>query len=239
MPSSAFVDRLIARATTLTYSGDIDTKLIAPGLNEYDLDAPTGSNIWYLNTGGQDITIKNSRIQGTLIINVGNSKSVRITNRVLIEPDSPSMPSLIVIGNLEIQTDGPSLGLAALLALPLGDLRTTLAATSKPLSESTLSHNFNPPTAPYQGGSDTDKADRYPCMMNGLIYATSDVVFSNTNWVLGLVIAGQDVDVDGGTTAVFHDTIYYDNPPDGMVEYDTSTFVLMNGTWGRIGANDE
>lgn len=233
MPSSAFIDNLIARATTLTYSGDIDTMLIAPGLNEYDMDAPTGSNIWYLNTNGNNITITNSRIQGTLIIDTGANKSVKIIGRVLIEPDVPSMPSLVVKGAVVIDTDGPSLGVLALLGLVLSDLRATLAATSNPLSEQTVSHNFNPPTAPYQGNSDTDTNDRYPCMIYGMVYATGNVEFEGTNWIVGLVVSEGEVTVFSGTTTVFHDSIYFDYPPDGMVKYDTSTFVMKNGSWER------
>ncbi|MCA8990188.1 MAG: hypothetical protein KDA78_21245, partial [Planctomycetaceae bacterium] len=94
MPVSNLFDEYVVLATELTYDGSIDKMLITPSVNQYDTPL-NAQGLYYINTGSRGLDIKDSRIQGTLIIDAGTS-TVSIGNNVLIEPADTGYATLLI-----------------------------------------------------------------------------------------------------------------------------------------------
>lgn len=145
MPASSATALYTALATPITLSGSFDKRLLSSGSNPWGAVNPDGV---YIINSATDITISNSRIYGTLIVNCPGKK-VTLSGDVLIEPGRPDFPSLIVIGDLWVQSNGGP--------------GTTLCETD-------LNCNFNPTNSPYQGATDNDVLDDYPDEILSLIH---------------------------------------------------------------------
>lgn len=175
LPDTAAVNRLIARATYISKDGNIDKKLIAPGVNAYGSGVLNAHGLYYIDSQGSDLSIKSSRVFGTLIVNVGANKKVVVDTDVLMENFRADLPALIVIGNCEIK----------------------LRSATETISESSANVNFNPALAPFKGAGDADATDVYPASIRGLVYVTGDLSITESPLVEGSIICGGSVLVDG------------------------------------------
>lgn len=207
MPRANLIDEYVALATTLAYNGDIDTMLIAPGVNDYGA-SKNSEGVYYIDTGSKDMKVRRSRIYGTLIIKVG-SGTLTVQDDVLVQPYRSDYPSLIVIGNLDLQ----------------------ITSGTTQLSESAQEVNFNPTGVPYQGVTDTDKSDSYPNEIQGLVHVEGDVVLQNSALIRGVAIVEDDVTI-AGTNTISYDASLYNNPPVGYT-YVPYLYV-ESGTWKQI-----
>jgi len=58
LPAATVFDDYKAKATILPYSGDIDTLVIAPGINEYILGQLNPDGVYFIDTVGNDLKIR-------------------------------------------------------------------------------------------------------------------------------------------------------------------------------------
>ena len=104
-----------------------------------------------MDAGSTDVTIKRTRIWGTLIIRVGSGNKVLFDDPNLIQNYRSDYPSLIIDGAAEF----------------------AMKSSSTNLSESSAGVNFNPAGSPYLGAWDADTSDTYPTEVWGLVHIPS------------------------------------------------------------------
>ena len=189
LPSASVIDTYASGATTLPYSSNFERLVVTPLYTPWG--NPNSSGRYLIDTGGQDMTIRGCRFEGTLIVRATN-RQVRITDAVLMTRVHESQPVLLVDGSIAIEI-----------------------TSSTPLRETTWSTNFNPHGAPYGGQSDTDMSDSYENVIRGLVFATGSVTFSQAPRVEGVVISRLGSTIFGNPTIV-HLPEYYNNPPEGF-----------------------
>lgn len=187
------LDWYIANGTAIAYSSlpsaRIRSTVLGPTHNPFGSTNARG--IYVIDCANNNITIRDARIEGTLVLlNPGSSS--KIERSVSWKPADPSLPALLVRGRITIEL---------------------LAAN---LSEATIAANLNPVTAPYGGAWDSDTSDTYPSRIEGLMYATDDFVIQSNTTILGQVIAGDDVTY-AGTVSITRSSQYSDDPPPGFV----------------------
>jgi len=207
MPFSSAMLGYIAKATVLPYVGDMHAEVLSPGVNDYaGLGNPDG--IYYINSAGNDLKIANSRINGTLIVDVG-SRTLYVDNAVYMRSYRSNYPVLIVKGNLVL----------------------SYSSDGVMLDESDCLHNFNPDGAPYNGHSDYDCDDVYPSEICGLVHCTGDLLLKQTCRVRGVVICNSSVTVED-SPQIRHDPSIPQNPPDGYTSAEGELTVAA-GSWQR------
>lgn len=210
-PPKAFPDRsvvdLYANLGTLIAPGNtMERQVLSPGQNPW---GPTDPDGVYVVRANQNLTIRNMRIYGTLVV-IGNGNTVTVDNQVLLQPVRSDYPALIVDGNAVFQYS--SLG--------------------TPLSEALTLVNFNPPETPYDGESDLDMLDVYPSEIQGLVHVTGTLQINNTALVRGLILcestASADAVVCEDSQIVYNPSLYA-NPPQG---YTTAVKMIpQSGSW--------
>jgi len=209
-PWRSIFDDYAARATAIPYDGHLDEVVLGPGVNEYG-GAINPDGLYYLDTDGHDIEIKNTRLYGTLVIDAVNKKVI-IKEWDHLSPYRSDYPVLIIKGNLE------------------SDQKTGL------LMEAT-GHNYNPPGAPYQGHTDSDQLDSYPCEVHGLVHVMGTVKFKGNDTFRGAIACEGKVTVESASTIV-HDPNLILNPPIGYTaDPNHSNMILAPHTLSRLSAD--
>ncbi len=165
--------------------------------------------MYYINTSGNDLAIKNSRIHGTLLIDVGPGKNVYISDECFIHPYRDDFPTLIIKAatvELKVLSNGGS----------------TL------LVEGAKGHNFNPSAAPYQGQTDGDQGDSYPSEIRGLVHLIADASFPDQalTRVHGVLVVHGELNVDKDCEFI-HDPNLMLNPPLGYTDDPNSTDMII------------
>lgn len=206
MPDASLISRYASRATTIPYTGDIDKATLGPGCNPWGPTDPNG--LYVLDTGGSAITIKNTRIYGTLIIKA-SGKTVTFDEAMFCQNYRSQFPVLIVDGYLV--------------------LKCTSATTT--LSESSKDTNYNPIGAPYEGVTDTDKNDVYPNEIRGLIHVTTGLFLQQTAKIVGTILC-EGIVTCGGTNTIVSDPVLYTSPPDGYTYVDG--MAISPGSWRQV-----
>ena len=206
LPDAAVITDYLAKATTVAFTGDIDKQLLTPAYNPWGPENVEG--VYFIDTGNQDLTIKNSRIHGTLIVDVG-TQHLYLTDALLLQPYRSDYPVLIVIGELHIK-------------LKSGEIL---------LSETDLATNFNPPGVPYLGQMDDDTDDDYPNEVQGLIHVTKQLKLFETARIVGAIICEDRVHGHGDNVIV-HDPGLYASPPVGYTYVDG--MKVSPGSYQRV-----
>lgn len=206
-PDISVIESFAAVAVQIPYaalpSGRIEDTLMSPGSQPFtNEEHPDG--IYAIDCGGANITIRNSRIVGTLVlIDVGGFSIIE--DSVLIEPARADYPSLLVKGSITIT---------------LGSLA---------LRESDAGENFNPAHTPFDGISDENIDDQYPSMIRGVVYVSDELVTRKRAAFSGAVFA-DSLDCRE-SLSIRHDHTLTDNPPIGFVDH--YTYHLLPGTWTK------
>ena len=178
----------------------IENGILSSTVNPYG-SSTNLEGIYVIDCEGQTLTIKNSRVQGTIVIlNPGTGTAIRGSVHWKTKVDN--YPALLVEGNIQIRT------------------------TTAVLSESSLSTNFNPALFPYEGISDSDMMDDYPSEIIGLIYVSGDLNIpadSLDSKFIGCVVSttcqpNSDFEVD------YYNT-YFDYPPPGFATGPDMTII--------------
>jgi hypothetical protein len=194
MPDANVISDYISKATAIAFPGNIDKKILAPGYNPWGATNPDG--VYFIDTADHDMTIKNSRINGTLIIRLG-SKTLTLDNAVFMQNYRSDYPVLIVEGDVVIQC----------------------RSCDYTLSEVTNDKNYNPSGAPYLGVSDDDKLDVYPNEIQGLVHIKGSLKLKETAKISGAVICEGTVSCEGVNT-ITHKPQLYAIPPEGYTFVD-------------------
>jgi len=189
MPDPNVVSDYISKATIVPFTGDFDKQVLTPTYNPWGATNPNG--VYFIDTDNHDLTIKNTRFQGTLIIRLG-TKKLTLDNAVFIQNYRSDYPVLIVEGDMEMKHE----------------------SFSESLSEAAESTNYNPPGAPYQGQSDSDMTDEYPNEVQGLVHVTGFLKLSDTARVKGSIICEDSVECAKKNT-IIHNPSLYASPPEG------------------------
>jgi len=173
VPSATDLSLYLSMATQINFSslssgGEIRDTVLGPGRNPYG--ATNAAGVYYINCGNQNITIRNARISGALVLlNPGNSSS--ITKSVLLEASTPGYPALLVYGDMTLNMD------------------------STDLTESAA--NMNPTGAPYRGVTDSDTSDTYPSMISGLVYVSGNLTIDGSTTIYGPVLCTKAITFKG------------------------------------------
>lgn len=190
-PGNKPIAALTSLGTEIGAGGALSGAVLGPGVNPHG--AANADGIYVINSSS-NLTIRNSRIVGTLVVNAPGKK-VTLSGPLMIEPAGTGFPSLVVDGNLELAVD-----------------------SSAPLSESALGKNFNPTGAPYNGLTDSDQADSYASEIHGLIHCTGTVSFESNTVVRGAIIAEANdsssaMFVNTARATVNYDSLLFTSPP--------------------------
>jgi len=194
MPDSGAIQVYADQAQPISYdalpqiSGDavIENLLLGPGDNPFGPPADTG--VYAIDCAGRDLLVRQCRINGTLVIR--NPGELILGAGLLIDPPRPYRPALLVEGDA-----------------------TFLGTTTGP-SESASGVNFNPVTAPFGGGFDSDRTDSYPASIRGLVYVTGNANFGTVSQhVRGAVVVEGNVRLySAANLEIEHDPAIADLP---------------------------
>jgi len=208
MPPRSLFDDYMNRATTLTFNGDLEKVVLTPEINEYDASGTNPDGVYYINTGGAAMNIFSTRVHGTLIVDVGGGELY--VNTCLMESYREDFPVLLVRGNVVVNLFSPSLSEGA-----------------------PVSHNFNPPGAPYHGDADGDTSDSYSSGLYGLVHVIGDLTLTKEQDSQGVFVVDGSVTTNGATTLVHDPDLMY-NPPLGYADDPNSTaMIIRSGSWSR------
>jgi hypothetical protein len=195
MPDPDVISDYINKATVIPFpGGTIDEQVLAPSYNPWG--ATNADGLYFIDTGDTNLTIKNTRIHGTLIVRLG-TKKLTLDDAVFVHNYRSDYPVLIVDGDAEIKHHSCDLV----------------------LSEASNSTNYNPSGAPYQGQSDADMVDEYPNEVQGLIHITGSLELSDTARIKGAIICEGSVECASQNT-IIHDPSLYATPPEGYTYVD-------------------
>lgn len=189
MPNASVIADYIGMATPVPFAGTIDKAVLTPGCNPWGPTDPNG--LYFIDTGGSDLIIKNTRIHGTLIVRA-LGKTLTLDNAVFCQNYRSDFPVLLVEGNVILRC----------------------ASATILLSESVNATNYNPLGAPYEGLDDTDSLDDYPNEIRGLVHITGTLSLQQSARVVGAVICDGAVYGEEANTLI-HDAGLYARPPQG------------------------
>jgi hypothetical protein len=207
MPDASVIDIYASQATTiLNPGGTIEEFALGPGVNPWGVVNADG--VYVIDTEGHDITIKDARIWGTLIIRT-NGHQVKLQNAVFMQPFRSDYPVLIVDGDLKIETEN----------------------ATKVLDEAGANFNFNPVELPFEGVSDADLTDTYPNEIHGLIHVTGEFELDKSPYINGAIICEGPATIQSSLTTLVHDESLYNSPPEG---YTTIEMRIAPGTWRQV-----
>ena len=188
-PDPNVISEYIAKATTIPFTGNIMNQVLSAGHNPWG--SPNANGVYYIHTGNNHLTIKDTRIHGTLIVDTG-SRTLTLEDSVFMHPNRSDYPTLLVDGDLVIRCK----------ALELS------------LSEVTTGVNFNPSGAGYEGQTDSDTLDIYPNEIRGLVHVTNRIWLQESSRVLGTILCNRHIYVEG-VIVIIYDSTLYAIPPEG------------------------
>jgi len=189
MPDAGVIADYIGKATPVPYTATIDKAVLAPGCNPWGVPDPNG--LYSIDTNGANLTIKNSRICGTLVVDAG-AGTLTLDTAVFFQNYQSDFPVLLVQGNVIIK----------------------IQSCDTALSEVTNAANYNPVGAPYAGVYDTDMLDIYPNEIRGLIHITGALNLQQSTRIVGAVICDGPVTCEEANT-IIHNAGLYTSPPNG------------------------
>ena len=206
MPDASLITQYASRATPIPYIATIDKAVLTYACNPWGSTDPNG--LYFIDTAGNDLIIKNTRIHGTLVVRA-IGRTVTLDNAVFCQSYRSNFPALLVEGNLTIR----------------------FASASLSLSESANGTNYNPLGAPYGGMWDEDTTDEYPNEIRGLVHVRGTLSLQQTARVVGFVLCdgttyGED------TNTIIHDPALYACPPDGYTFVEGMT--IAPGSWKQV-----
>ncbi len=207
-----YIDKLSMKDTSLPSNAYVmDRVVLSPASNPYGATTNT-QGIYVLDCAGQNVTIGPCRIVGTLVLkNTGSATA--IAGPITWETAVPGYPALLTDGKIAISFD-----------------------QSAGLSESSLGVNFNPTGTPYPyagGTANTNATDALPAIINGIVYAGSDLTFSSNPAVVGNIVSAGKINVQTTSLNVTFSNLAYVNPPPGFASSKPAV-VANPGSWRRV-----
>lgn len=205
-PDADLVSTYVSKATAVPFAATLANAVLGPGYNPW---GPANSDgMYFIDTGGLNMTIQNLRVSGTLIVRTG-AGTLTLDDAVCFSPYESDHPVLIVDGN-------------AIVRYQSGTVT---------LSEASSGTNYNPLGASYAGVWDTDTTDEYPNEIQGLVHVTGSLTLQRTAQITGSVICEGSVSCQGSNTIV-HDPTLYAIPPEGYTFVDA--MKVSPGSWKQV-----
>lgn len=173
MPDASSIDAWKRKGVVIPYAsipgGAITNCVLSAATNPFGGLSPSG--VYVINCNGNALTIERCRINATLVIINARSDS-KVGASCLIQAPA-GQPAIVVDGSLMLE------------------LRASDFAES-------VTGNLNPPGTPYLGSSDSDTADSYPSMIEGLVFVSGNLYVTNAAdaTVAGVVLVGGSLRVD-------------------------------------------
>ena len=215
-PPKSVIDMYADLGTVIDPGPLIAGRVLAPNYNVWPGGGSNPDGVYVIRTSS-DLTIKNTRFQGTLVI-ICPGRTVTIEgNNLLHKASRPDYPVLIVDGNAVFAYESSGL-----------------------LQEALLGVNFNPDGAPYPGADPDDLIgdllDSYPSQIEGLVHVTGTVTFKNTAKIKGALLCESALTTDAvrveGTNTIEYDRNLFIEPPQGYAE--SIKMVVETNSWKRI-----
>lgn len=158
MPPASVFDFYQVMATPIpwaTHAGTFEPLLLSAAVNPY---GPLNADgVYYVSVPAfEDLKLKDTRIAGTLVIDLGVGASVQFKDLVW-EPHRNDLPMAVIRSG----------GLGCEVAFQ--------GAGGGSLSESSLGVNLNPGHTPFNGQSDSTLDDSYTCQFVGLMHVIGSV----------------------------------------------------------------
>jgi hypothetical protein len=186
-------------------SQTIDRVVLSANSNPYGVKNPQG--IYIIDTGGQTLHIRDSRIVGTLVV-ISPAAATEVESLINWTSPGPNFPALLVNGSLKLEWSGGS-----------------------SLVESTAGVNFNPVGTPYETLEDADQADSYPGIIRGLVYCSGDLTVTSPAVMKGVLLAAGTANVSSALT-IAYDARPNAFPPPGFAL--ASPMRVIPRTWKRV-----
>lgn len=170
--------------TSISYSslsgGAVRDCVLSAAKNPYG--ATNAKGVYVIDCGGSDLTVRNCRISGTLVVlNAGAGSLIRDG----INLEAPSgQPALVVVGSMTF-------------SFPASDIK-----------ESEADINLNPSGSPYDGSADSDKSDQYASWIKGPVFISGDLSIATSGHatVYGSVVVGGNLSIQssGELRVLYH-----------------------------------
>jgi hypothetical protein len=203
----------------LQVAGDISNvkvihrKVLSPASNPFGSGVKNAQGIYIIDCGGGKISIRNSRIVGTLILRNQDESGSEIAGSMNWAP--------AVISADPIVTNLPVL---------LSNKQLNLFCTSAALDEGLRNANFNPTGTPYNDSQDSDKSDTYPSVINGVVYTEKKIQISNSPSITGVLVGGDDITATNSTLTLKYNPLYFNyNAPPGFQA--AVTYYVLPGSY--------
>lgn len=216
LPVSTVFDTYKAQATEMLFSGivggNVSLKVISAGANPYG--SVNAAGVYYIHVPSTGtLTIKNSRLLATLVIELDSGGKLITSNSFAWDPPRTDFPTLIVKG-----TTGSTV---------------TFGGSTTALSESLNLVNFNPVGTPNAAGvSDSDMSDTYPTEFHGLLHVIGSGL--STAFTNNFVMKGSAIIEGAATTGLgvkfTADPTLFTTPPIGYTAA-TTTVKPSSGSW--------
>jgi hypothetical protein len=185
----------------------VQNALLSPASNPWGEPDPDGV---YVIITSSDITLRNLRVVGTLVV-VNGSKRVTVET-VNMMPARADYPALLVQGDITLAFNGDGL-----------------------LSEAIAGVNFNPPGSAFQGISNSNTSDSYPAEISGLVHALGNVHFTANSRIRGTVISestgGDALHVEAAPEIVY-DAGILTTPIMGYMK--SVNMTVVPGSWRQV-----
>ncbi len=221
MPLPTVWDTYLPLATSIPYANftfvnattrTMQSQLLGATVNPFG--SLNAQGVYHIQIpAGQTLTVQQSRIHGTLLIELETGATFVLDIPNLWDPYvGTNYPAMLV--------KGPATGSA----------NVTLQSSTSRLNENTINVNLNPSNEPYNGITDSDQSDRYDPICRGLFHVTS----ANVHTLLGVDLNLQGVFISEGTVSLYQmdatvDTNLFANPPPGYV--GPTMISPVSGSW--------
>ncbi|MCB9850359.1 MAG: hypothetical protein H6817_06600 [Phycisphaerales bacterium] len=188
----------------------IENEVLTVGYNSIS-GVTNGSGVYVIDCDGNPLTIRDSRIDATLVLIDAPSgllsSSIKVEGYVLWKPALPNYPALMVDGDVTFGFVG-----------------------GEKFNEADLGVNLNPVGANYNGVEDSALDDTYVSKITGLVYAAGDVEFSgNSPTFDGMLVSDGGASNSGSAniTIMYGNRAYLEPPPG----FGTGSLEPVAGTW--------
>ncbi len=194
----------------------IHRKVLSPASNPFGSGVANAKGIYIIDCGSGKISIRNSRIVGTLILLNQNEDGAEIAGSMNWAPAVISADPMV--------TNLPVL---------LSNKRLNLYCTNTALDEGLVNANLNPTGTKYNDSQDNDKSDSYPSMINGVVYTTDNILIANSPSITGVLIGDNDITATNATLTLKHNPLYFNyNAPPGFQA--AVTYYVLPGSYKQV-----
>ena len=163
---------------------------------------PSAAGIYVVDCRGREIEIENCRIRSTLVFI--NCDEVELKGEIAWEVPNRNYPAIIADA-------------------PITDKTTLNGLGTNSLREDEIKWNLNPSHTPYNGDSDTDFLDAYPCGIQGAMVSSYEISLGNSSSsrgkirdLTGPIVAREGIEFTETTKKIDFPSDLILNPPPGF-----------------------